>query len=82
MAENLQLLSIMNENNKNSKKDNGSASLPIGMCIGLAVGTAIGAATHNIGMWMPIGLAVGLGLGLMLGRKNPDEHKDDTNGKQ
>ena len=37
----------MNENNKNSKKDNGSASLPIGMCIGLAVGTAIGAATHN-----------------------------------
>jgi len=31
---------------------------------------------------MPIGLAVGLGLGLMLGRKNPDEHKDDTNGKQ
>ena len=43
----------MNENNKNSKKDNGSASLSIGMCIGLAVGTAIGAATHNIGMWMP-----------------------------
>ena len=52
------------------------------LCIGLAVGTAIGAATHNIGMWMPIGLAVGLGLGLMLDHKNPDEHKDDTNGKQ
>ena len=72
----------MNENNKNSKKDNGSASLPIGMCIGLAVGTAIGAATHNIGTWMPIGLSTGLCLGLVLGRKKTDEHKDDTNDKQ
>ena len=72
----------MNEYNKNSKKDNSSAVLPIGMCIGLAVGTAIGAATHNIGTWMPIGLSTGLCLGLVLGRKNTDEHKDDTNDKQ
>ena len=44
----------MNENNKTSKKDDRSASLPIGMCIGLAVGTAIGAGTHHIGMWLQL----------------------------
>ena len=71
----------MNENNKHSKKDHHSASLPIGMCIGLAVGTAIGAATHNIGTWMPIGLSEGLCLGIVLGRKNTDEHKGDTDDK-
>ena len=72
----------MNENSNNSKKDNSSAGLPIGMCAGLAVGTAIGAATHNLGLWMPIGLSAGLCLGLVLGRGNTDEHKDDTDDKQ
>ena len=76
------MISSIDSFSQPSKKDNGSASLPIGMCIGLAVGTAIGAATHNIGTWMPIGLSVGLCLGLVLSRKNTDEHKDDTNKKQ
>ena len=35
---------------KPAKRDDRSASLPIGMCIGLAAGTTIDAATHHIGM--------------------------------
>lgn len=72
----------MNENNKTSKKDDRSASLPIGMCIGLAVGTAIGAGTHHIGMRLPIGLSAVLCLGLVLDCKNRDEHKDNMNDKR